>query len=455
MSLFGLFDIGKSAIFASQAALNVAAHNISNVNNPEYCRQEAVLATRRPETGRGYYLGRGVDVVEVRRHFDSHLNSQFLAQRQIYGRSTALGSGLARAEQVLNEVASGRISDSLDSFFNAWEEVANNPHDVTARTILLQKGQNLVQGVKSIDRGFEDLLAAANAEITDAVEQVNRLAAGISNLNKEVLATGGKANDLLDQRDKLLGELADLVGYSHFYSDDGSVNVIVGQKTLVAGSLSYAMEVVQAPGGDKSVAIHSVDVGERLVNGKLGGLFTLKDNIRNDLIAPFREMAGSIIDEVNSVHRQGYGLDGSTGLDFFLPADTSDLDRLVLDFDVALSSPLEVAAAQGAGLTGDNRNALDIAALRGKAVISGATFEGHYQSLVTKAGSMSRAAQDGEGFEGVILSDLRGRKDSVSGVSLDEEAVDLIRFQHAFEAGARLIRVTDELLDTVLNLGRM
>ncbi|MBI5408124.1 MAG: hypothetical protein HZA14_02010 [Nitrospirae bacterium] len=127
MSIFGLFDIGKSAIFASQTALNVVSNNIANVNTPGYSRQEVVLQIASPIEVRGDFLGRGVQTADIRRHYDKFLHLQIIGQNQSYGRSFALDQGLSQVEQVFNEARSLGLSNSLDAFFNAWQKVSTNP----------------------------------------------------------------------------------------------------------------------------------------------------------------------------------------------------------------------------------------------------------------------------------------------------------------------------------------
>jgi flagellar hook-associated protein 1 FlgK len=455
MSLYGLFDIGKSAIFASQAALNITGHNISNANTEGYSRQDAVLETRQPVSGNGYYLGRGVEMVEARRHFDSLLQSQFLAQGQIYGRSSALSKGLVRTEEIFNEITRNGFSDALTGFFNSWEEVANNPEDASMRTVLLDKAQWLVQSAQSMESGMKGIITDSYEGIKDSVSKANAIASEIAQLNQSIVETGGKANDLLDTRDRLLTELSGLVEYQSFETSEGMVNVTVGFASLVAGTTASEMTVTT---GQDYIDIHigSKEVGSRIQNGEIGGLLALGESVRNELLAPFRSLVGSVIDEVNTIHAQGYGLDGSTGMDFFSPSDTSDPETLIWNFSVAVTDPASVAAAQGPGsLPGDNRNALLMGELRLKGAMAGATFDDYYRNMVSVAGSMSRAASDSARFEGALMSDLSRRMDSVSGVSLEEEAVNMVKFQHAFEAGARIIKVTDELLETVINLGRI
>jgi|Deesub1362A_J573_1020465.scaffolds.fasta_scaffold00087_103 flagellar hook-associated protein 1 FlgK len=455
MSLFGLFDIGKSAIFASQTALNVTAHNIANVNTPGFSRQEAVLSIASPvDTGRGF-LGRGVTVSTIRRHYDRFLGAQLLLEKQNYGKSLALSDGFGRVEQLFNEAQGMGLSGALLDFFNAWQDVAANPEGQAQRTILLQKASDLVQTAKKIENGLENIIRETNRELEDIIERINTIASDIAALNKRIAEAGGtsNANDLVDERENLLGELAELVEFNSFEKSNGAITVIVGMKNLVDGDIVTPVEGIRDAAGDVQIYMRGSNIGQYIDRGKMGGLLALRDEIKTDVLTPFRQLIASIVDEVNQLHRNGYGLDGSTGLDFFYPADTSDIDNVIKNLAVAITDVEQVAAsATDTGLPGDNGNALLIAELYNADVISNTTFEGYYSSLVASVGVKSRAASDSLRFEELLLSDIQQRRDAVSSVSLDEEAVNLIRFQRAFEAGARMITVTDELLQTVLNM---
>lgn len=463
----GIFDIGKSAIFASQTALNVAGHNISNVNTPGYSRQELILEPAAAVTVGQNYLGRGVATPDVRRHYDKFLQSQLILQKQSYGRSLSLGEGLGYAEQIFNEASGMGLSTALGDFFRAWHDVANSPDGQSERTVLIQKAQTLVQRVSTMESGLEDLVAQTERELSNVLERVNSLAAEIAGVNEMILraeAGGTKnANDLRDTRERLLGDLAELIGFDHFEAPDGMVTVIVDGKNLVDKKRYSPIEGVRQPDGTTKLFMDGNEVGG-VRKGRLGGLIATRDAVRDQLLTPLRKIVASLVYSVNGQHRLGYDLNGEAGGDFFLPpvADpASGYESVIKDLAVAVSDPRKVAAssgldpATGQPLPGNNQNALALASLASAEIdISGtrATLETHYSSLVTTSGSLSYTAQDNMTFEATLLDDIQFRLDSVSSVSLDEEAANMVRFQRAFQAGARLVAVTDELLETVLEM---
>ncbi len=538
MSLLGLFDISKSALFASQTGLYVTGHNIANVNTPGYNRQEVVLETARPVATRGGFLGRGVRVVGIKRHFDRFIYNQLLVQTESRGKFQALSESLNQIEQIFNEARDMGLSGVLAEFANAWQDVATNPESVPHRTVLLKKAAALLMTAKGMEQRIMDTLENINTSVEDIVERINFIASEIARLNGKIMQMEAglgyeKANDLRDQREQLLLELSELVDISYYEDKDGSVTVIVGMRNLVEKENSKRLLTRTDTTGGRDIYIGNTDITEQLKGGRLGGLLAVREDILNEPLYGLRRLIASIIKEINILHRSGYGLDGTTGNDFFSPlklytedhspgasisASIIDLNQLTLDeytitfegtnyyvynkqsgtlvtsgvyvsgspivfegievvitgtvtasdsftvspltgvigdASVAITDPLSIAAASSdTTLPGDNSNALAIARLFDLPITTLAdnTFSDYYSGIVSTVGAKSRFASDSLRFEENLLDEIKNRRESISGVSLDEEALNLIKFQRAFEASARMIRVTDEILQTILNL---
>ncbi len=540
MSLFSLFDISKSALFASQTALYITNHNIANVNTPGFSRQEAILEIASPVAMRGGFLGKGVIVSGIKRYYDKFIQTQLLGQYQNFGRSLSINHTLSQIEQVFNEAGKMGLSAPLLDFFNAWNEVAGNPEGVVERNVLLQKAQSLVLTAKQMERSITAVMKNTNEAIGEMVDRINSLASGIAKLNSEIvqIEAGGlseSANDLRDQRDVLLSELSNRIDFSSYEDKNGAVNIIVGMRNLVYGEKTNTLSTRLNEDGYSDLSLDGINITDNIKKGEIGGLLAVRDDVKISSLDGLRRLIASLIKEINSMHRQGYGLDGSTGNDFFNPlqlstrdfsagaamtATITDSSQLTLDeysiqfdvdasdylvynkqngalvtsgayvsgspisfdgieisitgtvtstdkftvspltdvirnFGVAITNQQQIAAASSSsGLPGDNAKALEIAQLSENAITSlrGATFTSFYAGLVSSIGTMSRAASDSLSFDDNLLSEIKNRRESISGVSLEEEAANLIKFQRSFEAGARMIKVTDELLQTILNL---
>ena len=539
MSLFGLFDIGRSALMASQTGIAVTSNNIANVNTPGYSRQEVILEIANPvASGRGF-IGRGVTVSGIRRNYDGFLQMQLLGQEQNRGRSYALNRSLGEIEGILNDQNGLGFSESLQDFFNAWQDVATNPEGIPQRDALIYRARSLINAAKQIEERITSTIKNINKSIDDVVNKVNELSGRIAQLNERIAGiesglSSEKALDLRDQRDKLLRELSELVDFSYYEDRNGSVSITVGMRNLVSGTSVNAMSSVTLNDGAKKIMLDGIDITERIQRGELGGLIAAKDEIGTKTLYSMRRLIASITKEVNLIHRSGYGLDGSTGNDFFNPLTLSttdgssgaditsstitDYSSLTLDeyeitfdgsgnyyvrdnqtgtvvstgayvsgnpisFDgievtitgavtpndrfsvspltnaiknlgLAISDPEKIAASSSSsGIPGDGSNAVNMVNLGSSQVGNlGDTFMDYYRGIVTVTGTLSRAASDSLTFDENLLSEIQSRRDSVSGVSLDEEAINLIRYQRSFEAAAKMISVTDELLDIVMKL---
>jgi flagellar hook-associated protein 1 FlgK len=540
MSLNGLFDIAKSAIYTNQLALNTITNNIANANTPGYSRQEVILEVANPVQVRGDFVGRGVTSGGVRRHYDKFLQLQIIGQEHSYGRSTALESGLSQIEQIFNEAQGLGIGDILDEYFNAWQDVATNPESQTDRTSLLQKASALVQAVKQMELDIEDTLKYINEDIKNIVTDINAITSEIASLNAKITQveaglSAEKASYFRDERDQKLTELAQLMNYSWYENDNGAVTILAGGRSLVNGEVSYSMSTQIDVDGNRQVYLNGEKITSIFSSGTIGGLISSRNDINNTPLHSLRRLIASIIKETNILHRQGYGLDSSTNNDFFDPlkiytvnyssggyvssASVTDVTQLTLDeysveftsstaykvydkqtgslitsgtytdgspinfegirvvikgspasgdsflvsplkgvikdFDVSISDTDKVAAASSSSaLPGDNRNALSIAGLSQTSIsdLGSASFDEYYEGIVSGIGIMSKAAHDSLEYDDNMRYELQKKRDQVSGVSLDEEAADLIRFQRAYEAGARILKITDELMQTIINL---
>ncbi|MGQ9569769.1 MAG: flagellar hook-associated protein FlgK [Thermodesulfovibrionales bacterium] len=538
MALQDLFGIAKSTIFASQTALTVTSHNISNVNTPGFTRREAIFAVN-PVSLSGNLLGSGVTVTGIKRYYDQFIQTQLLGQYQNYGKSSALNQTLSQIEQIFNEVKNIGLATPLMDFFNAWQDVATNPEGFVQRSVLLQKADSLVLAVKRMERGIEENLESINENIDNTAERINSIASEIATINGKITkveagSQAGSAHDLRDQRDVLMNELATLADFSFYEDENGSVTIMVGMGNLVSGETLSRISTRINEEGDKDIYLDGINITENISKGQLGGFISVRDTIRTSSLSGLRRLTASLIQEINILHRTGYGLDGTTENDFFAPlqlsvrdfssgadmtASITDLSQLTLDeysiqfdsasnyyiynnqtgllvtsgtyisgnpidfdgirviitgtvtsddefsvspltdviknFEVAITNQQKIAAASSdTSLPGDNSNVLLIAQLFENTIsnLSDTTFFDYYEGLVSTVGTMSRSASDSFTFDENLLSELNTKRESLSGVSLDEEAANLIRFQRSFEAGAKMIQVTDELFQTIIEL---
>lgn len=548
MSITGVMNIGKTLLLASQTQLGVTSHNIANANTPGYSRQEVILEVSTPITlaqgfvGRGF-VGRGVSVAGIKRYYDGLISNQIIGTQQDYGKSSTLSQTLAGVEQLFNEAQDLGLAEPLTEFFNAWQGVASNPEGLTERNLLLQKTQALVLSAQRIEQGVTDILKHNEEGIADLTGQINSLASKIARVNDQITqvqngSTDYTANDLKDQRDELLKDLGNLVELSSWEDKaDGSLTVAIGMRTLVSGSTVHTLSTAYDQEGNYSLELEGQDITSRITKGEMGGFLSARQKITDTYLYDLRKLMATLTYSVNFQHAQGFGLDESTGNNFFnpiefsvknysevaaltvsIPADTDpsdltldeytvnfkgsnyeiynsktgvlktsgtydpggttvdvegirfDINGAVTDQDSFKVSPLRnaisklktaVASAQKiaasgtlAGLPGDNTNALNIIDRLDNQITSlnSGSFTDFYRGLISQIGADSRAASDELKFNDNFLAELNTRRDSISGVNLDDEAANLIRFQRAYEAGARLIKAADEIYQTLLTI---
>jgi len=479
--LSAILNIARGAMNANQLAMQVISHNMANVNTPGYTRQKAVVQTQTPLNLNRLKIGTGVLVDSVVQYFDRYTT------RAIHEKTSSLKDYESKAlvlssvEALWNETEESSLSQTLDEFWNAWQEVASNPGGTAERTALLEKAKILTGKFNSLSQELGQAGQNLNTDLRMGVEEVNRLAGQIAKLNGRIGSAEGSqtaANDLRDQRNQLLEELSGWVGITYLEQDNGSVTVLTREGLLlVNGNESWDLSAA----GD-SIYYNGIenDVSDRLTGGKIGGWLDLREETLPQYLANLDEMAGTLIQGVNNLHLAGYTLSGGTGMYFFEnfqtapavpnPGDYSGAAAYIsLSSDVS-ESPENIAAGGVSGAPGDNGNALSIAALqtdgslnirkwtitdRGGSTSSHlqtGTLDDYYQGLIGELGILTEETNENQDFTQSLLDSLAEVRDSVSGVNLDEELTEMMKVQHAYEAASKVISVVDQMMQTLLDM---
>jgi flagellar hook-associated protein 1 FlgK len=328
VGLSSLFDIARSALTTSQQALAVTGHNVANVNTPGYSRQEAVLTERPPVNGQPGMVGTGVTAASIRRYVDQFVNRQLTTAQQNLGRLALAKDELDRLQNVFGDSNGQGIAARLSDFFSGLQDVSTTPGESTARSVLLARAAQLAS---SLNQASTDLLTARqslNFQVQQTVTEINSLARQIAELNGKIVSaevTGQQANDLRDQRELIVNELAKRVDITTIESGTGSLSVFAarGQVLVESGSVrelvasedpdnAGLLSVGYSTGGIRPLSIDSL-----ISNGRLRSLLDIRDTTVRELKQSFDRIAATLANAVNQIHRAGFGLDGSTGLDFF------------------------------------------------------------------------------------------------------------------------------------------
>ena len=329
-----LFDIAKSALSTSQLALTVVGHNVANVNTPGYSRQEAVVTERSPGNGQPGMVGTGVQATSIRRYVDQFVNRQLTTSRQNLGRLSVAKDELFRLQNIYGDSNNQGVAARLNDLFQGFQDVSANPGERAARSVLLA---NAVQLASSINQVASDLTisrASLNFQVQQTVTEINSLSHQIAELNEKIVTaelSGQSANDLRDQRELAINELAGRIDLTTIESGTGAVSVFAARgQVLVDGVIVRELAAVEDPENEALLSVGYSTGGTRILsinnlisNGRLRSLLDLRDTTVGGLQREFDQLAATLTNAVNYIHRQGYGLDGSTGQDVFRPLTVS------------------------------------------------------------------------------------------------------------------------------------
>jgi flagellar hook-associated protein 1 FlgK len=437
ISTFMGVETALRGLLAQQRSLDVASHNIANANTVGYTRQTADLQATDPyDDDPSGQLGTGVDVITYQRARDGFLDVQLRAQTMLQGYYEARQNGLSQVELALNEPSDTGVSHLLERFWSSWQDVSNAPESQAVRQSLLQNAGALAGGLQGLRLQLTRIDAQTQTNIGLTIDDLNKTVGGIAALDQQIMsavaANQPPSNDLLDRRDVLLDKLGGMVNLTQTDNVDGSVTLQIGSFTLLSSGSQTTVGTVS-------------DLGANLTAGKLAGLVSIDTQISGSggYVEQLDDVASALITAVNTAQASGYTLAGTTTSELFF--NGSDASDIAVNGDL-VADPTLVAASSAANQPGNGANALAIAGLRGSATIDGA-----YSALVTGIGSDSQDAMRSAANAKVLVEALQNRRDSISGVSIDEEMTSLIRFQRGYQASARALSAMDEMIDVLVN----
>lgn len=564
MSLNGALQIGRSGLVASQAGIQVAGNNMANASTPGYTRQVVNLSPARSEQiGRGQFVGRGVDLMQITRQVDVALQNRLRdAISQQHG-SMIDQRFLGSIEALQNELTENDLSTLLSEFFNSFSELANNPLDNAVRTVVIQQGEILAGRIQTLRGDYAQVRTEVDRDLSASVDQVNDLLSRIEDVNLRIAQTEqgvGVANSLRDQRDQLLEELAQYMDISAIEQPNGAVDVLVGSLPVVIAGQSRGVELrSRSVNGEIEVSVRiSADQSELSIDsGRIGALLRQREETINPAIEDLDAFASQLIFQVNKLHAQGQGTSGYSSLSgaysiadptvnlnaaaanlpfriendsFFihvthqqtgtrtthqikLDGDSMSLNDLIDEIntvigvpnvnasisidqaltltaaagyeisfsddtsgalaalgmntyftgrnaaDIALNQTLKTdpskLAVGGGHVLGSNDTAIDIANLQDAPLdpLNGSSLREFWLHSVNSTAVRAAAAKNAVDSATLVRENIAGQLQAVSGVSMDEEAINLLSFQRQFQASARFISVIDEMIQTLLSIG--
>jgi flagellar hook-associated protein 1 FlgK len=466
MGLSAALEIGRNGLTIYRVAQEVTGENIANVNTPGYSRQKVVLESAVPTTANGFPLGTGVKITAVERYYDGLLQQQLVNAQTTQGFDTTKSTVLQQVEPSFNEVANDGIGTAVANYFTAWQDLSLNPSGSSERQVVMTRAQILADNFHSVSTALTDTISTQNASLVPLTDSINNTLSNIAKLNGQIKYTelvSGNANETRDQRDQLVRDLSQKIGITFTENNDGTTDIKYadGGAALVTGSTAGSFSLTtNAVSGFYDVNLTPPGGAAALVSptsGQLGATMALRDTIVPGYLTQVDTLAKSIVDAINTKHAAGFSPTGGTGQNFFTP--TAVVAGSAANFSIAAGLSITTIAASGSStISGDNSNALSIAKLANATTVpSGAptaTFSSFYSSFVSKVGLDVMASKTTVTQDEAFTKQLSTLRESNSGVSLDEELTNLIKYQRSYQASAKLITTATEMMDSVMGLIR-
>jgi len=465
MDLFGALELGKRSLLTYQSALNVTGQNIANVGTEGFTRRRIDLQPGFSQPVRGGFLGTGVDVARIASVRDSMVERQLRGETARSGFLDSRHGALRGVLAAVDESSSPGVGAALSAMFDAFSALATQPENPALRRTAVEAGNRVAQKLNETWNRLDGQRADLDAQIEILAAGANDLTTRIASLNKQIAiqeSGGREASDLRDVRDRAVSELARIVDITAFEDQRGNVQISLASTgdPLVSTDTATALSAVPDPARNGLAAVTlvragvAVDLSPRLRGGRLGGLLEARDDVVTASQADLDLLASSIMSEVNTLHRAGFDLSGAAGLDLFTSAaGVGAAAGITLNAGILADPTLLAAAATPS--PGDSGTAIAISELRktrlaGLGSATPATFLG---AAVGRVGFETAGTEASLAAQQDLLISLQARRDEVSGVSLDEEAVRLSQYQAAYTAAARFIQTIDELTQVALSLG--
>ena len=466
LGIQSIMSIATNSLYTSQTAIEVVGNNISNINTPGYSRQELLFSPNTPINTNGINIGQGCSVRDVRRNEDKFLQYQIYQNNSILGNFEAKSRNCMPLQEVFNENLDEGLSFALNDFFNALGDLASTPEGLPERTGVLGNAETMITNFHMMNSRLSEIADATDSEVRYTMQEINQLAISITDLNKNIASmegTGSNANDFRNYRGELMSQLAEFIDFNSFEDKNGMVTIMVGNGMPLVEGITYGQLVPEY-----DVANHNysniifensrggrVNITSQIQGGSLKGSLHIRDNMVENLRDRIDNMAYTLAEEFNILHRQGWNPNGNTNVDFFVDlggvtegaAGRIQISQNILD-DVNNISAGETTSP------GDNRNALLMAGLADEGLFNGGSwsFQDEYSSIVAGVGSESARMISSYNSQVKVTAQVKNARESVAGVNIEEEMASLMMFQESYQAAARLFNTVSEMINTLISL---
>lgn len=451
-------SIAQSALMAAQTGIATSGQNIANVNTPGYSRQNTVQTAVSPVPMGFGYMGQGTQVTDIKRSYNDFLGSQRLSAQSSSSQLQIQYDQVQQLDNMFADPTAG-VSPAMQNFFASMQDLSMAPSDVTNRQAFISSAEALVSTFHDMNNQLDNINHGVNLQISNSVQNINDIAKQIGSLNLAIANSHGvgskEANDLLDKRDQLLADLSKQVKVN-VVKQDNQFDVYIGNgQPMVVGSNVYALKVDSTDPTQLQVTYdiqgqQAIMTSENLAGGQLGGILDFRSKILDPVRQGLDDIAFNLGTKLNDINTSGKKLDGNSGGNLFVfnndPHHAGGIAMATTDVQ-AIAAGTTLAA-------GDNSNVLNMLSLETNKTLNGntATFQQAFAQIVSQIGSKTRELQVTSASANSVLEQTNLAIQNVSGVNLDEEAANLMRYQQAYQAAGKIIQISKEMFDSLLQL---
>jgi flagellar hook-associated protein 1 FlgK len=442
--------IAAQALDVDQGAMDVTSNNIANASTPGYSREVVDLSEQTPIESGNLTVGTGVDLQQIQ-SVRSQVLSLLIAEQttQQSGSQTQL-NGLQQVEGLFSDPTQG-IGANLSAFFNSISQLSTDPSNAAQRQSVITAAQNLVSSFNQAAQSLGTIQSSLNQSVSSSVNQINSLTQQIAKINGQVgqlQQLGKDPGTLLDQENQLINQLSQLTNVNEIQTENGLTLTTGNGTALVVGNQSFALQVGNGPTGMQDVFSQGQDITASIQGGSLGGSIQVRDQDIPGILNQVNTLASQFATSFNNAQAQGFDLNGNPGQALF----SFNASGAAASLSLATTDPNAIAASSD-GTPGSNGNVANLMAVETNALPSGETPTDSYANLVSDSGNLASQSQANVTASTTSLNQLNDQLGAISGVSINEETTNLLTYQTAFSAAARVVSTVDQMTQDVLDMG--
>jgi len=460
MSLISSLNTAASGLRVASQGINVTSHNVTNATTEGYSRRTLRVETSLPALSGGFGIGTGANPVGAKRSADIFVNRRLVDAVGQDSRSSSRYQTLRTVEASFDEVSQNGPASLLANFFDSMSRLTQDPSDGSLREDALTQGERFTDGIQKVAGDLQTGRESIYEELEQTSSEINNRLSQVAQFNAAITASTTEmgAGDFMDKRDQLIHELADEFGFTAVFNGDGTAQVSIGGHAAVTGAEFRSIQVQQTAAGVAQVDLETGS-GTVDVTDVVGGYFGGRLDAQSDIVG-FEADLNTFVDTLgtafNTQHAAGFDQTGAPGGDFFTFSAGSEAATFSLDTALAADSSLIAAAGLATAAAGDGANLESLIGVESQLLFAGGTQDST-EALGAVYASVGRAVATAEMDNytaSATLDDLRALRDAASGVDLDQEAADLLAWQASYQASARVVTTTNQMLAELMEIVR-